>query len=375
MNVLSYVHLRNIYGSTGAGRVARQLTEHLAANRLVNLHVLADASDHSAVIPRVGSPWTSYPYHLFSADTSRQQARWILTGHPTAEAYWPEAQIVHCTMESYVPTKRCRLVATVHDAAMFEIGAHAQKWSQTVQRLKWKLLYRTLSNKVDLFHTVSQFSADRLATFFPGIRSRLRVIYNAPPQRFREPVSDAGEEFLERHHLKARPYLLLPGGLHFRKNAALVLKAWPAIHAKLNDLRLVISGHSDPAFASQADALGNSVIQTGFVDDEALCSLYHSARAVWIPSRYEGFGIPLLEAMSCGAPIVASNSSALPEIAGRAAVLVPPQSASAHQEAIEAVITDTSLRNELIAAGRERSKGFTWTAAAGSMHELFRGLL
>ncbi len=375
MNVLSYVHLRNIHGSTGAGRVARQLTEHLAARPQVNLHVLADANDHLAIMPRVGTPWTAYPYHLFAADTSRQQARWILTGAPVAEAFWPEVEIVHCTMESYVPTRRCPLVATVHDAAIFETGAHTRSWPQTVQRMKWKLLYRTLSKKVDLFHTVSEFSAERLATFFPSIRSRLRVIYNAPPPRFREAVSAEGEAFMERHGLREFPYVLLPGGLHFRKNAELALDAWPDLHAKLPELKLVISGHSDSRYASRAAELGGSVIQCGFVDDEALCSLYHAARAVWIPSRYEGFGIPLLEAMSCSAPVVASNSSALPEIAGAAALLVAPHDASAHVEALATVVNDSALRNRLIAAGKQRSDHFTWTAAAGSMHELLAGLL
>ena len=110
MNVLSLVHLRNIDRSTGAGRVARQLTEHLALREGLNLHVLADAGDHRKIVSKVGSPWTLFPYHLFADDTSRQQARWLFTHSPSAEHYWPEVQIVHCTMESFVPTRRCRNV-------------------------------------------------------------------------------------------------------------------------------------------------------------------------------------------------------------------------------------------------------------------------
>jgi hypothetical protein len=124
MNVLAYVHLRNIYRSTGAGRVARELTEHVVRREGVNVHILADQADHRAVIEKMGEPWTSFQYHLFTRDTSRQQALWLLLHRRVAEHYWPDAQIVHCTGESYVPTSRSRVVVTVHDAAYFEPDAH-----------------------------------------------------------------------------------------------------------------------------------------------------------------------------------------------------------------------------------------------------------
>jgi len=168
MNVLAYVHLRNIHGSTGAGRVARQLTEHVAQRGGVNVHILADESDHKAVVEKVGAPWTTFTYHLFSKDTSYQQARWLTFHNPVAEKYWPEAEIVHCTGESYVPTSRCRLIVTVHDAAYFDSGAHPNTFATMKQRLKWKFLYATLSRSADLFHTVSQFSAERLGSAFPA---------------------------------------------------------------------------------------------------------------------------------------------------------------------------------------------------------------
>jgi glycosyltransferase involved in cell wall biosynthesis len=374
MNVLSYVHLRNIYGSTGAGRVARQLTEHMACQDQVNLHILADAGDHRSIVPKVGLPWTLFPYHLFGDDTSRQQARWLLTHRPAAEQYWPEVQIVHCTMESYVPARRCRLVATVHDAAYFERQAHAPSWSTLQQRWKWRILYATLSRKADLFHTVSNFSAERLATFFPSIRTRLRVVHNAAPPRFFEPVSAAGEEYIEQTGLKGIPFVMLPGGLHFRKNASLVLDAWPKLRDKFPDLLLVVAGHSEASFIERARAFG-SIRLLGFVNDEALCSLYHAARVVWFPSRYEGFGIPVVEAMACGAPVIASNCSSLPEVAGDAAILVAPDAGSAHVEAIEAVLKDSRIRDALRERGRLRSRNFTWAASAATLTRHFLDLL
>jgi glycosyltransferase involved in cell wall biosynthesis len=374
MNVLSFVHLRNIHNSTGAGRVARQLTEQLALRESLNLHVLADASDHRRILPKVGLPWTVFQYHLFANDTTRQQARWLLTHSPLAEHYWPEAQIVHCTMESFVPTRRCRLVATVHDAAYFESEAHSPGWSTFRQRLKWRFLYATLSRQADLFHTVSNFSAERLANFVPAIRSRIRVVHNAASARFFEPVSAEGEDYLGRLGLRNVPFVMVPGGFCFRKNAALILEAWPKLRQLFPELLLVVVGHSDPGFAARARAL-ESIIQLGFAEDEVLTSLYHASQAVWFPSRYEGFGIPVVEAMACGAPVVTSDCSSLPEVAGDAAILAPRDSVSGHVEALEAVLKSSCLRDSLRERGRIRARLFTWTGAAAALNRHFLDLL
>jgi len=374
MNVLSFVHLRNIHRSTGAGRVARQLTEHLSAREGMNLHVLADAGDHRRIVPQVGLPWTSIPYHLFSYDTSKQQARWFLTNSPCAESYWPDAQIVHCTMESFVPTRRCRLVTTVHDAAYFEPDAHPQNWSTFRQRLKWRLLYATLSRRADMFHTVSQFSADRLATYFPAIRSRIRVVHNAASARFFQPVSQEGEGELEQMGLRAVPFVLIPGGLSFRKNASLILDTWPKLKERFPELTLVIVGHSEAHYSARAAAIP-SIRQVGFAEDELLCSLYSAAQAVWYPSRYEGFGIPVIEAMACGTPVVSTDCTSLPEIAGDAAILVSRDSSSSQVEALEAVLTSSTLRKSLSERGRIRARQFTWAASAATLNRHFLDLL
>src|SRR5581483_8631014 len=120
--------------------------------------------------------------------------------------YWPDAQVVFCTAESYVPKRKARLAVTLHDAAFFEQGAHVADSAFWKQKLKWKLLYRTLSKKADLFHTVSHFSAERLAYFFPSIRSRLRVVHNAVPPRFFKPVTEEGQQYLRQQGLCTRPF-------------------------------------------------------------------------------------------------------------------------------------------------------------------------
>jgi glycosyltransferase involved in cell wall biosynthesis len=326
------------------------------------------------IVKQVGAPWTNFRYSLFADDTTRQQARWLLTHRPKAESFWEEADIVHCTMESYVPASRCRLVTTLHDAAYLESNAHARSWESLRQRWKWKFLFSTLSRKVDMFHTVSQFSADRLASFFPSIQTRLRVVHNAVPPRFFEPVSAEGETWLESSGLSKHPYILLPGGLHFRKNAELVLEAWPILRDRFPELRLVISGHSNPNYGPRIGSAGN-VEFTGFIDDEMLCSLYHRAALVWFPSLYEGFGIPVVEAMACGAPVVASDCSSVPEVAGGAAILVPPHSPPAHVDAIESVLNSSQTYEDLRHRGLARAGKLSWASSAAQLHGHFQELI
>ena len=375
LRLLAYVHLRNIHASTGAGRVARQLTEHLARREDVSLHVLADSADQARILPLVGEPWTTFPSHTFAADTSRQQALWFALDRPKAEAFWPEAEVVYCTAESYVPTHAAPLAVTLHDAAYFEQSAHSRDQSFWKQRLKWKLLYGKLDRNADLFHTVSQFSADRIAHFFPSMRSRIRVVPNAVSPHFFLPPTASGCAFLEQQQLSSHPFVLIPGGLHFRKNADLILAALPRLQELFPELTIAIVNHSNPAYAERAQALGANVRLLGFVEDDALRALYSAAALVWFPSRYEGFGLPVIEAMACGTPVVASNACSLPEIAGGAALLVAPDDMEAHLEAIHSLLTNSDLRARLKRAGLERAAEFTWTKSAHTLKRFFDELL
>ncbi|MEK6299779.1 MAG: glycosyltransferase family 1 protein [Acidobacteriota bacterium] len=375
MNILAYVHLRNIYGSTGHGRVARQITEHLAQVTEDTLHILVDPEDHRKVVHKVGAPWTEFAYHFFNRDTSRQQAHWVFTGRPLAEHYWPDAEIVYCTYDSYVPTRRAKLVVTLHDAAIFESDALPHRWLFYRERLKSELIYRILSRKADLIHTVSHFSAERLAHFFPTLRSRLRVVHNAVSPCFFLPISAVGKQALKEFELIDRPFVLLPGGLNYRKNADLVLRAWPLVHQMHPEVQLVVAGHCEPDYLGPGRALGESARLTGFVNDEVLCALYDAAQVVWFPSLYEGFGLPVLEAMARGTAVVASNSTSLPEVAGDAALLASPSSVAEQVEALDALLKDSRMRELLSKRGKLRAESFTWPRAAAQLRRHFLSLI
>ena len=375
MNVLTYVHLRNIYRSTGVGRVARELTENLSTLEDVSLQVLADRGDYNSVIDKVGGPWPGYHYHLFRDDTSRQQARWFLTDRPTAESYWPEAQIMYCTAESYVPVRRAKLVVACHDAQHFEPGAHRLTPWLLKQRFKWKLLWNRLGRSASMFHMISHFAADRMAHFFPVLKDRLRVVPNAASESFFLPPSAQGRAVLSSLGLVDRPYILVPGGLQHRKNADLILEAWPTISSLHPELKLVIINHNDPAYLQRAGEVGASLVLGGFQEEPQLVALYNAAQLVWFPTKYDGFGMPVIEAMACGTPVVSSNTTGIPEVAGGAGLLLSPDKPDDHVGAIDALLRDETERSRMSDRGRERASTFRWSHSARLLADAFSDLL
>ena len=334
MNLLSYVHLRNIYRSTGVGRVAREITQHLAIRPGTHVEILADKADHDRVIDKVGDPWPQFPYRFMQHDTSRQQALWYFTNRPAAEDYWSDVEVVHCTAESYVPVRRARLAVSCHDVQIFEPGAHKITLSLQMQRYKWQMLFARLNREADMFHMISQFAADRTARYFPEIASRMRVVPNAASESFFTAPTEKGQAILTKLGLVGRRFILTPGGLQYRKNADLILQAWPLISEQNPDVLLVVVNWIHPVYQTKAEALGASCVLAGFQEEQELVALYAAATLVWFPTRYDGFGMPVIESMASGTPVVSSNTTGIPEVAGNAAVLLTPDDPDQHVDAI-----------------------------------------
>ena len=228
--------------------------------------------------------------------------------------------------------------------------------------------------------TVSRFSAREIA-----------AVYGLPPERIEVIPNGVQAEFWEREdqdtagHIRARlqlqdtPYILFVGGADPRKNHRLFLEAFARRRDDLKPRVPVLVGDPVHRFGNyqataKAVALDRDVVCVGRVGAEELLYLYRRADMLVFPSLYEGFGIPVLEAMACGTPVITSTTSSLPEVAGEAALLVDPADPEAMGEAMVRLSRDASLRQQLTAKGRERIRQFGWKEAAARTLALYASL-
>ena len=212
----------------------------------------------------------------------------------------------------------------------------------------------------------------------------IRTVYNAPDPAFvahRDDDLQEQQRIMERYQIDY-PFLLYVGNIRRHKNVPRLVEAFAVVRGQLaahpvyKNLRLVIIGN----VISQYPAVRQTVIKSrveqvvrflGFVPFETLRCFYESAAAFVFPSRYEGFGLPPLEAMACGAPVVTSNVSSLPEVAGDAAVLVNPENVFDIARGIKEALLDETLRAELIRRGRAQAAKFSWEKAARQVLEIY----
>jgi len=224
--------------------------------------------------------------------------------------------------------------------------------------------------------TVSQFSAHEIVRHYPAAKGRLYVVPNAADERF-YPVAESGilSEVRHRYQLPAR-YILSVGVLQPRKNFEGLLQAYSLLPVALQEqFPLVIAGKPGWRVApilQQAQQMGSRVRLVGYVADEDLPALYSMAACFVYPSFYEGFGLPPLEAMACGAPVIVSNAASLPEVCGDAAMYVDPYSPAQISAALQKILTNEPLRQQLSQKGLNRARQFDWQSSARLMWHILQ---
>jgi len=236
------------------------------------------------------------------------------------------------------------------------------------ERIRW-WLGRRLLRRADLVLAVSEATAAdarRLARVAP---SRLVVVPEGLAPGFR-PAEGARERVRERWGLE-RPYLLYVGSLDLRKAPWLLPRAWAAARRAGADVDLVLAGEA----GAQAPKDMGPARRLGYLEHADLVDVYSAAACLVFPSRYEGFGLPLLEAMGCGCPVVAFSNSSLPEVAGDAAVLVEDGDAHALGRAAAEIAADPERAAELRRRGLARARRFTWRQAARATIAAYESLL
>jgi glycosyltransferase involved in cell wall biosynthesis len=273
-------------------------------------------------------------------------------------------------MDGFLPyalRSRDRCVATVHDLGW---QAHPELYSRRL-RVMYGALFPWVLRRADRFIAVSRYTADDLVRRAGVSAAKIDVVYHGLDPVF----CGLGEGDVARSD--EPPYVLAMGGVSPRKNTRRLIQAfchWRERGGRRAAYRLLITGASlDPEFARDGTALPAGVSLLGYVDKAELPRLYAGAAVFLYPGFYEGFGLPIIEAMASGAPVVTSTTGAAPEIAGDAALLVDPFDVSSIEDGLErATMPDEATR--LRALGRERARRFEWDTAAAETVEVYRKL-
>ncbi len=272
---------------------------------------------------------------------------------------------------THLATGPWKRVVTVHDLASryYPEALEAPMLGQ-LNRLEEHL---AAADKVLAVSETTKRDLVKLLNVAPG---KIEVVYNGVSERFRR-LDGVPERVKLQYRLPER-FLLFVGTVEPRKNLPRLIKAFDAAARNIPHA-LVIVGAKGWKAAPMYRAITESpfrdrILFTGYVDDDDLPALYNLADALVYPSLYEGFGIPVVEAMACGTPVMTSNGSALAEIADGAAVLVDPLDVGRMGEAIERVVGDDGLRADLRANGFERARRFSWDVAASQVVACFQAL-
>ena len=262
---------------------------------------------------------------------------------------------------------------TVHDAIALTMPSQYS----AADRLYFRLFSVLPARRADAVVVPSHAARDEIARAYGISTDRLRVIPEAPAPQFRPMARAETDAVLARYGLRL-PYVLFVGANVPRKNIPRLLDAYRAARRRVRaDTQLVLvgpPGTAMPAYLSQVRALRlhRHVRHLGVVPDRDLPSLYSAASCLAYPSLAEGFGLPILEAMACGTPVLTSACSAMAEVAGQAALLVDPRRTDAIAEGLVRVLTERPLRDELVERGLGRARTFTWERTALETEAVYR---
>jgi glycosyltransferase involved in cell wall biosynthesis len=274
----------------------------------------------------------------------------------------------------------CPYVMTVHD--LLEHMSRAREQTGFWRSLHFQLTRNVLRGAARIF-AVSNFTKTEIEKLFEIPSERIEVVYNAIDERFLHGHASAAErEMIAQRYQVAYPFLLYAGRISPHKNVVRMIEAFSALKTELErtqafpDLKLIIigddlSGNPDLRRTVIRSGVQNDVRFLGFVPIDVLRIFYDEAKVFVFPSLYEGFGLPPLEAMAHGTPVVTSNVSSLPEVVGRAAVLVNPENVFEIMRALHRVLTDAALRERLRERGYQQVARFSWEQSVRRILEVY----
>ena len=288
--------------------------------------------------------------------------------------------IFHSTDFVLPPVRQARTILTVHDLTFMRLPECAEAG---LRAYLTRVVPRSIE-RADLVLADSQSTKNDLIELLGVSPDKIEVVYAGVEKRFRPMEGEIALERVKKRYGLDFPFILGLGTLEPRKNFSGLIEAYALMRDKgqgMGDrgLKLVIAGGKgwlyDEIFARVEElGLAGKVIFPGFVADEDLPALYNLAEIFVFPSLYEGFGLPPLEAMACGTPVVTSDRPSLPEVVGEAGLMVGATDSQELAEAMERVLTDENLRREMREKGLKQAAKFTWEAAAEKLLEAYSTL-
>src|SRR5271167_1834491 len=285
--------------------------------------------------------------------------------------------VFHATANRGLPYWRvCKCVVTCHDVIdrlpEYCAGEH---W-----RGCWRKKYADFVSRhsADKYITVSDFSKHDICRFYGMSPDRVMVIYNAASPRFHEKLPPEQIALVREKYRLPPQYFLFLGGFDKRKNVGALVEAFAQLPKDVPPL--VLAGEHKWEFAAIAErigalGLGERVLCPDAIDDQDLPAVYQGALALVHPSRYEGFGLQLVEAMASALPVLASKTTSLPEVLGGCGLLFDPEDPASIARQMERIVRDPDLRIAMAEKGRERARFFSWHKAAEETLSLYLGLL
>lgn len=267
-------------------------------------------------------------------------------------------------------------VVTVHDLSFERLP----ETLPAMQRRYLSIATRLSVRRAAALIAVSDFTRRELIELLGAEPARVHVVHNGIEPQFRPAPQSEQEESRGRYGLPEE-FILTLGTLQPRKNLGLLLRAYAELRGRKPDTPplAVVGGHGwgneDPERIAAQLGIGEQVLLLGYVPDDDLPALYSACRLFAYPSRYEGFGLPVVEAMACGAPAVVADAASLPEIGGEAVLAIGPDDAAGWAAAMGSLLDDESRRESMRRSGLSRAKRFSWSRAARQTAEVYGHVL
>ena len=266
------------------------------------------------------------------------------------------------------PLAPCAVVATIHDLSFEHLPETFNRRSRAQLRLT---IRRTARNAAHIL-TLSEFSRRDVIETYKIDASRVSVTPAAAPARFAPVTNETELKRIRESYAIERDYILALGSIQPRKNLVRLISAYTSLwqaDQKMKLPQLVLAGkrgwlEAETLRAAEQSPARKDILFVGYVPDADLPGLYSGATCFAYPSFFEGFGLPLLEAMQCGTPLIAGNRTSVPEVVGDAGLLVDPFDESAISAALRQIVQNDNVRVELRAKGLERAQGFSWKTTA-----------